>query len=163
MGIVEQKDADERQKAIRYVNTGIIYCRFDRLSELLSSVKKNPKSGEYYLTDIVHLANTKGYRVKCMIDQNWQSYQGVNDRKQLTQVQDWLLSQAVSDWQKAGVTIVQPGTFYADASVVIEQDVVIGPMVSLYGQTRVERGSEVYGPVSYRDQVVKRPGDSKAN
>ncbi len=59
-GIVEEADADDRQKAIRLINSGI-YCVERRfLADALERIDSDNAQGELYLTDIVDV----GYRQK---------------------------------------------------------------------------------------------------
>ena len=53
MGIVEQKDANEAQKFIKEVNTGVIAAPANKLKTWLAGLTNNNAQGEYYLTDIV--------------------------------------------------------------------------------------------------------------
>jgi UDP-N-acetylglucosamine diphosphorylase/glucosamine-1-phosphate N-acetyltransferase len=62
-GIVEEADADERQKSIDIVNSGIYAIRCSFLSEALPQIKPNNKQHEIYLTDIIAL----GYQQKRIV------------------------------------------------------------------------------------------------
>jgi bifunctional UDP-N-acetylglucosamine pyrophosphorylase / glucosamine-1-phosphate N-acetyltransferase len=55
---------------------------------------------------------------------------------------------------RAGVTVIDPRTTYIDASVVLGQDVEIGPGTQLAGGTVVEAGAHVGPGCLLRDTVV---------
>jgi bifunctional UDP-N-acetylglucosamine pyrophosphorylase/glucosamine-1-phosphate N-acetyltransferase len=50
--IVEEKDANDEQKSIKEVNSGIYLVRTSYLKNFFQTVKANNKSGEFYLTDL---------------------------------------------------------------------------------------------------------------
>ena len=53
VAIVEEKDADEEQRRIAEVNTGLLACPVKQLGPWLDALKSDNAQGEYYLTDIV--------------------------------------------------------------------------------------------------------------
>ena len=81
--IIEEKNASPKQKKITEINTGL-YC-FDShfLAQGINKVKKNPVSGEYYLTDMVEIANNLGKKVIALHWLDSSIWFGVNTRKQL--------------------------------------------------------------------------------
>ena len=80
--IVEEKEASPEEKAVKVINSGV-YCMKRRgLERYLSKVERSPVKGEYYLTDLVHIAIEAGERVGetgC----DWRLVQGVNTPEQL--------------------------------------------------------------------------------
>jgi bifunctional UDP-N-acetylglucosamine pyrophosphorylase/glucosamine-1-phosphate N-acetyltransferase len=58
-GIVEERDANPEQRAVREVNVGLYCVRAPRLFELLHGVQPDNAQGEIYLTDIVGLARSR--------------------------------------------------------------------------------------------------------
>ena len=81
--IIEETEADQKQKNIRACNTGIIYSNVSTLIELISEVKNNNTKKEFYLTDIVSLANKKNMIVAPLLSKESNSLLGVNDKSQL--------------------------------------------------------------------------------
>ena len=61
--IVEYKDASEQERAITFCNSGVICAKADVLFSLLEAVGNDNASKEYYLTDIVKLANDRNLSV----------------------------------------------------------------------------------------------------
>jgi len=55
-GIVEHKDANEQEKTINEVNTGILCCNSTQLKKWVGRLNNNNAQGEYYLTDIMAMA-----------------------------------------------------------------------------------------------------------
>jgi len=74
--IVEEKDASEPEKAIREVNTGILGAPAERLKKWLPALSANNAQGEYYLTDIIGLADQEGLSVEVAQPVNAEEVQG---------------------------------------------------------------------------------------
>jgi bifunctional UDP-N-acetylglucosamine pyrophosphorylase / glucosamine-1-phosphate N-acetyltransferase len=62
--IVEHKNATEQQRTIREVNPSYYCFRASDLLAALAEVKRNPLSGEYYLTDTLEWLLSRGKRVE---------------------------------------------------------------------------------------------------
>ncbi len=84
LAIVEEKVATHEQKQITEINTGL-YC-FERtfLEETIVKIKKNPISGEMYLTDIIELAVQSGQKVEALLWNNSAVWHGINDPSELS-------------------------------------------------------------------------------
>lgn len=66
IGIVEKKDATPDQLALREVNPAFFCFDASWLWEHLPKIQKQNAQGEYYLTDLIHMAITEGYRIASM-------------------------------------------------------------------------------------------------
>lgn len=91
-GIVEQKDADERQQAIREVNPGIYCFRADALFEALGRIGNTNAKGEYYLTDVPGLLASEGRKVELVEAMAAEDVLSINTPQQLAEV-DGLMRQ----------------------------------------------------------------------
>ncbi|OYX09113.1 MAG: bifunctional N-acetylglucosamine-1-phosphate uridyltransferase/glucosamine-1-phosphate acetyltransferase [Sphingomonadales bacterium 32-68-7] len=58
--MVEYKDADERERASRLCNSGLLAARGEALFALLGKVGNDNAQGEYYLPDVVNVAIAEG-------------------------------------------------------------------------------------------------------
>jgi bifunctional N-acetylglucosamine-1-phosphate-uridyltransferase/glucosamine-1-phosphate-acetyltransferase GlmU-like protein len=85
--IVEEKNADDKQKKIKEINPG--FYLFDKkfLKKYLPRVKRNPVSNEFYLTDIVEIAVSDGVKIGAykVYDENISV--GVNTKEQLEEAE----------------------------------------------------------------------------
>jgi bifunctional UDP-N-acetylglucosamine pyrophosphorylase/glucosamine-1-phosphate N-acetyltransferase len=61
--IVEHRDADERIRAIREINSGMIAFRSESLWSNLEHIDNDNAQGEYYLTDVIGFLRKEGQRV----------------------------------------------------------------------------------------------------
>jgi len=81
--IVEAKDASERERTIREVNTGIYCASADLLRAVLPDVGNANVQGEYYLTDLVQMAAGGGWKVQAVIAADPIEFLGVNTEEEL--------------------------------------------------------------------------------
>jgi bifunctional UDP-N-acetylglucosamine pyrophosphorylase / glucosamine-1-phosphate N-acetyltransferase len=142
--IVEEKDASNEERAVDEVGAGVYVFDPALLSTALGKVDRENASGEYYLTDVVHLAVADGRAVVAHRVQESEIL-GVNSRSQLAQVSGVLRRRAAERWMDEGVTIIDPDTTYIDSTVTIGKDAVINPFCFLEGNTRIGERATV-GP-----------------
>jgi len=117
--IVEAKEASPDQLAVRTCNSGVMAASSKKMFELLRNVTNDNAKGEFYLTDIVHIARAAGGTTKAVICQE-DDVLGVNSKVELAQAetifqisilklrQMWKLNQMsflhrVFQWQAAHV------------------------------------------------------------
>ncbi len=136
--IVEQKDANNEEKLIDEINSGI-YC-FDtkKLYAALSQVKNENAQGEYYLTDVPQILSDQGENVAIFQCGDPGEVEGVNDRRQLTAMEAQTRIRTVTKLMlDSGVTFVDPQSVYISAKAVIGRDTVIHPNVTIEGESVV--------------------------
>jgi bifunctional UDP-N-acetylglucosamine pyrophosphorylase/glucosamine-1-phosphate N-acetyltransferase len=130
--IVEESDAGEDELAIDLVNTGIAAFRGEALWPALRRLKKNSRTGEYYLTqafqDMARRTVLQGPHDEAL---------GVNDRWQLAAAAAALRQRKNQELAQAGVTLVDPASTFIDSTVTVEPDAVIEPFCFLRGHTTV--------------------------
>ena len=145
LGIVEHKDADDSQRGIREINSGIYAFDAAVLRAGLAGLTTHNAQGELYLTDVVGSARTSGGRVGAFETTDaWQT-EGVNDRVQLAAMRRELNTRSLQRWMREGVTVVDPATTWVDVTVSLGRDVVLHPGTQLHGATTVAPGAQV-GP-----------------
>ncbi len=140
-GIVEEKDADQDQRAIKEVNTGVYVVDIRFLFPLLDLVQNDNAQGEYYLTDIVGLASAQGLPVSAVSLAHHEEILGVNSKEDLALAQSIRFRRIVKQWMSKGVEFKDPSSAYVDASVRIARGTLVGAGCVLTGNTVV--GEEV--------------------
>ncbi|GAA1917060.1 bifunctional UDP-N-acetylglucosamine diphosphorylase/glucosamine-1-phosphate N-acetyltransferase GlmU [Nocardioides lentus] len=143
--IVEHKDADETQRAVREINSGILAFEPGFLLEAIGRIGNDNAKGEYYLTDAVALAREAGLGVGAHRVADVLETEGVNDREQLARAGRAMNDRILRRWMQAGVTVMDPATTWVDADVVLEPDATLLPGVQLLGATVVAEDA-VVGP-----------------
>ena len=143
--IVEHRDADEAQRQITEINSGIYVFEADVLRAGLAELRPDNSQGELYLTDVLATARRAGGVVSAYLTEDaWQT-EGVNDRLQLSRMNAELNRRVLEGWMRAGVTVVDPASTWVHTSVDLGTDVTLLPGTSLEGATSVGAGATV-GP-----------------
>jgi bifunctional UDP-N-acetylglucosamine pyrophosphorylase / glucosamine-1-phosphate N-acetyltransferase len=144
-GIVEHRDADDTQREITEINSGIYVFDVAALRSALTELVPANDQGELYLTDVLSVVRDAGKPIGAyFIDDVWQT-EGVNDRIQLSQMNAELNRRILERWMREGVTVVDPATTWVHGSVDIAPDVILLPGTSLEGATSVAAGAQI-GP-----------------
>ena len=123
--IVEEKDADAAQKAIREVNTGIFVLPNQYLGGWLNTLQSNNAQGEYYLTDVVALAVRDGVAVTPHPVSDHHLAAGVNNKMQLAELERIFQQTQARQLLQNGVTLLDPSRFDLRGSLKHGQDVQI--------------------------------------
>ena len=145
VGIVEEKDATDEERAITEVNAAVYVFEAEVLAKALEGVGQDNAQGEVYLTDVVRIAHEAGLRVQGIaVDDSW-TVEGANDKVQLAALAKEMNRRIVEDWMREGVTVIDPATTWIDVDVELAPDVTILPGVQLHGACRVETGATI-GP-----------------
>ena len=124
---MEEKEATAEQAAVREINSGIFAFDGSFLADALARITNDNAKGEYYLTDVVHIARQDGRAVGAHRIVDVMQTEGANDRAQLAGLAAELNRRVLDRWMRDGVTVVDPATTWIDADVVLERDVTILP------------------------------------
>jgi bifunctional UDP-N-acetylglucosamine pyrophosphorylase / glucosamine-1-phosphate N-acetyltransferase len=144
-GIVEHRDADEMQRQITEINSGIYVFDAAALKAALTELTPTNDQGELYLSDVPAVVRQAGQPVAALlIEDVWQT-EGVNDRIQLSRMNAEVNRRILHRWMREGVTVVDPATTWVHASVDLAPDVILLPGTSLEGATSVAAGARI-GP-----------------
>ena len=140
--IVEFKDATSEERDITLCNSGVICAKSDVLFDLIDAVGNENASGEYYLTDIVEIARTKGLSATSVTCDESETL-GVNSRVQLAEADGIFQAKARIALMEAGVTLQAPETVYLSHDTHIGPDTIIEPNVVFGPSVTVENGAHI--------------------
>lgn len=147
VGIVEEKDADDAQRAIDEVNTGVLCADAARLRGWLARVGNANANGEYYLTDVVGLAVADGLHPAVVLAADADEVEGVNDRQQLARAERSYQLRQAQRLMTEGVALADPARFDLRGRLRAGRDVFIDVGVVLEGEVEIGDGA-VIGPYS---------------
>jgi bifunctional UDP-N-acetylglucosamine pyrophosphorylase/glucosamine-1-phosphate N-acetyltransferase len=150
--IVEEKDANLRQKQIREVAVSIYSFQAVFLRYGLHRLSNKNAQGEYYLTDLISQAARAKKKSEILVWDQPQDLRGINDPWELAQARRILNETLLKGWALKGVRVMDPQTTWVDARVELGRDVVLHPGALLRGCTRVASGA-VIGPAVVLDDV----------
>ena len=167
--MVEHKDATDAERACTLCNSGLMAVRAEELFGLLARVGNDNAQGEYYLTDIVNVANADGRTCAVVVTADPDEVAGINSRGELAEAerrwQDRRRAAAMAD----GATLVAPETVWfawdtvLGRDVTVEQNVVFGPGVTVADGAVIHafchlEGARVESGVSVGPFARLRPG-----
>ncbi len=132
--IVEQKDANEEEKMVCEINSGMYFFDIEKLSFALSKLDNNNAQGEYYLTDTIEILINSGEKVGAFVV-DFDDTLGVNDRVQLAQAEKIMNDRVVKKVMLEGVTVIDPSTTHISADAKIGMDTVLYPGTIIEGKT----------------------------
>jgi bifunctional UDP-N-acetylglucosamine pyrophosphorylase/glucosamine-1-phosphate N-acetyltransferase len=138
--IVEEKDADDAERAIREVNTGILVAPTAALARWLPGLGNRNAQGEYYLTDIVALAVAEGMPVvTAHPDAVWET-EGVNSKAQLAVLERVHQRNIAAALMEAGVTLLDPARIDVRGELSCGRDVAIDVNCVFEGRVELADG-----------------------
>lgn len=135
--IVEQKDANELEQAIKEVNTGVYAFDNQLLFAALKKVKNDNAQGEYYLPDTLEILREDNHTVGAFVMADFDESMGVNDRVALARANAVLRQRINEVHLRNGVTMIDPMNTYIDVDVKIGYDTLIEPNVYIKGQSTI--------------------------
>ncbi len=138
--ITEDKDLKPGEKEVREINTGIYCVEADFLFSALSQVTPQNAQKEYYLTDIIALANAEKKKVLPFLAKDELEVMGINTRVDLARASQGMRRKIAERHMLEGVTLVDPEATYIDREVKIGRDSVIYPNCHLLGRTSLGIG-----------------------
>jgi len=155
--IVEQKDADDEQKRIRTVNTGIISAESTALRRWLGQLSNANAQGEYYLTDVFAFAANEFTPAEMAVVADVQEAEGANDPWQLAQLERAWQQRAVRALCLQGARVLDPARVDVRGEVIVGRDVQIDIDVIFEGRVELADGVRI-GPFTRLKDVTLGAG-----
>ena len=152
--IVEHKDANQKERAIDEVNTGLMAASARRMREWLAQLRNDNAQAEYYLTDVVVMAAKAGLKVNAILADREDEVLGVNDKVQLAEVEAVYRKRRATELMLQGVTLVDPARFDARGPVTVGRDVHIDVNVVLEGKVSLGNRVRIGPNVVIRDSEI---------
>lgn len=137
VSIVEQKDANAEQLKIQEVNTGVMVSDGASFKKWLTQLDNNNAQGEYYMTDVIALANRDGCQVAAVQAADLMEVEGANNRLQLVALEQYFQQKQARELLLAGVMLLDPNSFKLRGELTHGKDVEIDMNVILKGKVRL--------------------------
>ncbi len=148
--MVEQKDATDAEKAVKLSNSGLMAVKARDLFPLLARVTNDNAQKEFYLTDIVNIANEDDRKCVAVMADPF-DVAGINSRAQLAEMEHaWQQRRRVQAMDD-GATLIAPETVWfawdtmIGRDVLIEPNVFFGPGVSVADNVKIRANSHIEG------------------
>jgi bifunctional UDP-N-acetylglucosamine pyrophosphorylase/glucosamine-1-phosphate N-acetyltransferase len=153
--IIEESDADNDQKQIKEVNSGLYIFRPRYVAKFLSTLENKNSSGEFYITDLFK----EGENVRALPYKDKDIFLGVNTQSQLEEARLTLQLRKVEQLRNAGVYFEDSRHSYIDWDVQIGSGSKIAPNCYLRGNTQIGQNVEIEPGVIIKNSTI---GDSSA-
>ena len=164
--IIEEKDTNDQQKNIKEIFTGVMAVNGKILKELIPLINNNNASKEYYLTDLIGIANSNGFKIETL-SVSWEETLGANTRSEQEKLEQTYRKMKNEELLKNGITLIDKnrvdvrGDLQAgvdctiDVNVIFEGKVELGNNVSIgantiINNTKIGDNSEIL-PFSHID------------
>ena len=142
--MVEHKDASEAERLCRLCNSGLMAVKAADLFDLLARVGNDNAAGEYYLVDVVNVANADGRTCAVVVTADPHEVEGINSRAELAEAEARWQARRRRAAMDDGASLIAPETVWFAWDTVLGRDVTIEPNV-------------VFGPgVTVADKVTIR-------
>lgn len=159
VAIREEKDASEAERRITFCNSGIMGFSGQHALSLLDAIGNANAKSEFYLTDAVEIANSRGLKVVAVSGSEVET-QGINTRAQLAACEEDFQVRMRNFALENGCTLLAPHTVYfshdtvLESDVVVEQNVVFAPGVRVASGARIRAFSHLEGASVGRNSAV---------
>ncbi|MFD0857719.1 bifunctional UDP-N-acetylglucosamine diphosphorylase/glucosamine-1-phosphate N-acetyltransferase GlmU [Roseovarius aquimarinus] len=140
--IVEFKDATPEEQAITFCNSGVIAADGDTLFDLIDAVGNDNAAREYYLTDIIGIARSRGLSATAIACDEAETL-GVNSRAELAAAEALFQARMRADAFEEGVMLQAPETVHFAFDTVIGPDTLVEPNVVFGPGVTVENGAHI--------------------
>ncbi len=151
--IVEEKDANDVEKKITHVNAGIYAFTKKVLETYIPQIDNNNAQQEYYLTDIIALANKDRCSITpLLIDE--EHFKGVNSKADLADAEVIMQDRIKAHWMATGVNMQLPATIYIEESVTFEGESLLENGVRITGETLI-KSSHIKAHSVVEDSIIK--------
>ncbi len=135
--IVEEKDASVEEKKVTAVNAGVYLFKSDFLQENLPKLSNENSQKEYYITDLIALANAQNKQVKALfVDES--TFMGVNSKYHLSIAEELMQERMKRRFMEQGVSMRLPSTIYIEADVQMSGECKLENGVTLLKGTVLE-------------------------
>ncbi len=149
--MVEHKDASAAERGCGLCNSGLMALRSGDLFGLLARVGNANAAGEFYLVDVVNVANAAGRTCAVVVTADPGEVQGINSRSELASAEAWWQTRRRNSAMAAGTTLIAPETVWfawdtqLGRDVLIEPNVMFGPGVSVADSVKIRANCHIEG------------------
>lgn len=140
--IVEEKDTNAEQKNIKEIFTGVMAIKGKILRELIPLINNNNASKEYYLTDLIGIANTNGFKIETL-NVSWEETLGANTRPEQEKLEQTYRKMKNEELLQNGITLIDKnrvdvrGDLQAGSDCTIDINVIFEGKVELGNNVKI--------------------------
>lgn len=151
--IVEEKDANQNQKTIKTIFTGVVMVEGALLLDGLKHINNNNAAKEYYLTDLVAVLHNKGVKIS-HIKTDYKHVQGANNKNELHKLEQVYKSMKSKELLDIGITVTDINRVDLRGSIVAGKDCYIDVNVILEGVVELGDGVKILSNCYLKDVSI---------
>nr|WP_037510655.1 bifunctional UDP-N-acetylglucosamine diphosphorylase/glucosamine-1-phosphate N-acetyltransferase GlmU [Sphingopyxis sp. LC81] len=150
--MVEHKDASDAERAVKLCNSGLMAAKSADLFALLARVTDDNAAKEYYLVDIVNIANADG-RSCAVVKTDPADVAGINSRAELATAEAQWQAFKREETMAEGASLRAPDTVWFSwdtelgRDVTIEPNVFFGPGVKIADNVKIRANCHIEGAI----------------
>ncbi|MAZ78078.1 MAG: UDP-N-acetylglucosamine diphosphorylase/glucosamine-1-phosphate N-acetyltransferase [Legionellaceae bacterium] len=154
LAMVEEKDADDAQKQISEVNSGVCLFPVSFLKKHLPTIDNNNSQKEFYLTDLFAIAISDHIHLETIVTHDEFEICGVNTREQLAALERVYQMEQAKKLMQSGVTLMDPARFDLRGQLTAGKDVTIDINVIVEGRVTIGNNCHIGPNVLLRDVTI---------
>ncbi len=143
VAIREEKDASDEERQINFCNGGLMAVNGGLALSLIEAVGNNNAKGEFYLTDIVGIAASRGHSVVA-VELDETQVLGVNTRVELAVCEQLWQQRRRTELMLGGVSMQAPETVFLSHDTQMETDVTLEPNIVFGPGVTVTKGATIH-------------------
>jgi bifunctional UDP-N-acetylglucosamine pyrophosphorylase/glucosamine-1-phosphate N-acetyltransferase len=152
--IVEEVEANDYERDIKEINTGICCYEKRRLFWALNRVKINPRKREYYLTDVIQILHKQKAIIESLGLKDPGEAIGINKQADLSEAERIMQQRLLQVLMDKGVRIVDPTSTWVCWDTRIQSDSVVFPFTVIESNVKIGKNCHI-GPFCHlREGVV---------
>lgn len=156
--IVEFKDASPQERAVTLCNSGMMLIEGGSAIDWLAALNNDNAAGEFYLTDLVEIANKTGRSV-AVVETDEAELMGINSRSELAAAEAIFQSRMRDAAMADGVSLIAPETVFFSFDTKLGRDVIVEHNVVFAPGVTVEDGA-IIKAFSHLEGATVRTGAS---
>lgn len=142
VAIREERDASADERKIKFCNGGLLAIDGDLALSLIAPINNDNIKGEYYLTDIVEIASSRGLKVISLeVDETL--VLGVNTRVELAACEQLWQQRRRKELMLGGVSMQAPETVFLSHDTEMETEITLEPNIVFGPGVYVSKGATI--------------------
>ena len=154
LAVREEKDADEYEKEIPEVNSGIYLFDNQLLFKYLNKALETRHGKEFNITEIIAMFVEDGYQVNSYVVEDPLEIFSINDRINLAYASKVIRKRINQRLMLSGVSMEDPASTYIGPDVQIGRDTIIYPNTTIMGNTIIGEGNRIGPDVHINNCVI---------
>ena len=153
MRIAEDAGANEYEKDIKEINSGISCYDKEKLFWALNRVKLNRRKKEYYLTSVIQILREQNAIIESLRLEDLREATGINRQADLSQVEKVMQQRLLKNLMDKGIRIVDPSSTWVSWDTQIKSGSIVYPFTVIESNVKIGKNCRI-GPFCHLRKAV---------